>query len=66
LQRYYGPLQADEKRIHTSLVGCLRNERYSQKKSHEQSSTTDKPDKDANNMEYTNQENVLDDLHYDD
>lgn len=32
MERYYGPVQADPKRIHTSLVGCLRNQRNSKKK----------------------------------
>ncbi|CAF4903266.1 unnamed protein product, partial [Rotaria sp. Silwood2] len=25
-ERYYGPLKVDQKKVHTSLVGCLRNQ----------------------------------------
>lgn len=32
LERYFGPLEIDRKKIHNSIVGCLRNERSSQKK----------------------------------
>lgn len=36
LERYYGPLEADRKKLHTSLVGCLRNQRSVQKKQNQQ------------------------------
>ena len=32
LVRYFGPLQVEPKKIHVSLVGCLRNRRGTQKK----------------------------------
>ncbi|CAF3612380.1 unnamed protein product [Rotaria socialis] len=32
LGRYYGALEVDPKKIHISLVGCLRNDRGKQKK----------------------------------
>ncbi|CAF4345374.1 unnamed protein product [Rotaria sp. Silwood2] len=31
-ERYYGPLKVDQKKVHTSLVGCLRNQRNTNKK----------------------------------
>lgn len=40
LVRYYGPLQVDPKKIHISLVGCLRNQRGMQKKQQQQKFTT--------------------------
>lgn len=38
LERYYGPLEVDQKKLHTSLVGCLRNQRSVQKKRNQQTS----------------------------
>lgn len=35
--RFYGPIQADDKKIHISIVGCLRNERNSKRKRTESS-----------------------------
>lgn len=32
MKRYYGPLEADERKIHVSLVGCLRNRRHTEKR----------------------------------
>ena len=32
LVRYFGPLRVEPKKIHVSLVGCLRNHRGTQKK----------------------------------
>lgn len=32
MERYYGPLQAIPKKMHTSIVGCLRNQRNTKKK----------------------------------
>ncbi|CAF4143789.1 unnamed protein product, partial [Rotaria sordida] len=32
MERYYGPLKVDQKKVHTSLVGCLRNQRNTNKK----------------------------------
>lgn len=32
MERYYGPLQAIPKKMHTSIVGCLRNQRNTKKR----------------------------------
>ena len=32
MERCYGPLLANHKKIHTSLVGCLRNQRHLKRK----------------------------------
>ncbi|CAF4071104.1 unnamed protein product [Rotaria sordida] len=36
LERYYGPLKVVSKKVHISLVGCLRNDRGKQKKMQQQ------------------------------
>lgn len=32
LLRYFGPLEVEQKKVHISLVGCVRNERGAAKK----------------------------------
>ena len=31
MKNYFGPLDVDEKKVHISIVGCLRNDRGKQK-----------------------------------
>lgn len=48
LIRYFGSLEAEPKKIHTSLVGCLRNHRGLQKK--QQQKLEDSQHGDANHL----------------
>lgn len=48
LVRYYGPLQVDPKKIHVSLVGCLRNHRGIQKKQQQKLTTVNIQDDEDN------------------
>ncbi|CAF3871082.1 unnamed protein product [Rotaria sp. Silwood1] len=52
LERYYGALQANPKQIHTSLVGCLRNQRHLKKKEGEQLCTPDNDENEPNSIEH--------------
>jgi hypothetical protein len=65
LLKYYGPLRVNEKQIHTSLVGCLRNERRTQKKQQGQSciANNDENEFDGgdNFLQRTDPEDLLDD-----
>ena len=45
MECYYGPLLANHKKIHTSLVGCLRNERHLKRKGEQSLGLSDDVDK---------------------
>ena len=54
LERYFGSLEVDPKKVHISLVGCLRNDRGKQKKKKPAEVVVDN-DKDAYHLDEINE-----------
>ncbi|CAF1518883.1 unnamed protein product [Rotaria sordida] len=61
MERYYGPLQVERKKIHSSLVNCLRNERNVRKKTDQETCTSNNGEQ-SNNNEDMNQTTGCDDF----
>jgi hypothetical protein len=54
LEQYYGPLEVEPKKVHISLVGCLRNHRGKQKKMEQQAEILRNNDTDFNHLQEIN------------
>ena len=62
MERYFGSLLVDRRKIHVSLVSCLRNQRSMKKKKYEESFSSNNNNKDSENMDQINE---LDDFEAD-
>ncbi|CAF4147042.1 unnamed protein product, partial [Adineta steineri] len=54
LKDYFGPLEVDSKKVHTSLCGCLRNDRRKQNKLKQRAEIVLNNDKDSSHQEEIN------------
>ncbi|CAF3836640.1 unnamed protein product [Adineta steineri] len=54
LKDYFGPLEVDSKKVHTSLCGCLRNDRGKQNKLKQRAEKVLNNDKDSSHQEEIN------------
>ncbi|CAF1682965.1 unnamed protein product [Adineta ricciae] len=65
MKNYFGPLDVDEKKVHISIVGCLRNDRGKQKSVKQRVQAALNIDQTAsypNEIDFVDDDNQIDDV----